>query len=161
MGIDDIFGATGQASGAQECARAVVIFLYGLVVVRVVGRRVFAQWSALDIVVAIITGSTLSRALTGNANLFGTLAAVTVLMALHWMLARAAATWPPLSHLVEGAPVRLGESGLLDDELARRHGVSAGMLAQALRAAGIERPEQARLVVLEASGRISVLKEGA
>jgi hypothetical protein len=39
----------------------------------VAGRRVFGRWAALDIVVAIVVGSNLSRALTGAAQLGGTL----------------------------------------------------------------------------------------
>jgi hypothetical protein len=55
----------------------------------------------LDIIVAIVTGSTLSRALTGNADLFGTLAATTLLMVLHWALSRACSRWPRVSRMLE------------------------------------------------------------
>lgn len=51
---------------SQDCARAVLVFICGLVLVRIAGRRVFGQWSALEIVVSIIIGSNLSRALTGS-----------------------------------------------------------------------------------------------
>jgi hypothetical protein len=158
MSIDDIFGATGQTNWAQECARAALIFFYGLILVRIAGRRVFGQWTAIDIIVAIVTGSTLSRALTGNADLFGTLAATTLLMALHWTLTHASARSPALSRLLEGPPVRLAEKGNVDRELLRRHAISQASLEQALRGAGIENPAGARLIVLEPSGKISVLK---
>ena len=52
-----------------------------------------------------MVGSNLSRALTGNAHLWGTLAATTLLMALHWLLSHAAARSPWLSHLVEGRSI--------------------------------------------------------
>ncbi len=38
-----LFGSTGQITWGQECARAVVIFGYGLVLVRIAGRRIFAN----------------------------------------------------------------------------------------------------------------------
>src|SRR3954451_21763678 len=60
-----LFGPTGQIAWGQECARAVVIFGYGLVLVRIAGRRIFANWAALDTIVSIVIGSSLSRALTG------------------------------------------------------------------------------------------------
>jgi uncharacterized membrane protein YcaP (DUF421 family) len=159
MSIDDIFGTTGQVTWAQECARALLIFAYGLVVVRLGGRRVFAQWNALDIIVAIITGSTLSRTLTGNADLFGSLLATTLLMVLHWALAHAAARWPNWSRVLEGPPVRLAVDGRLDEHALLRHAVSPTALAEALRSAGIESPQHARLIVLEPSGAISVLPQ--
>lgn len=104
--IDQVFGPTGQVSWAQECARAAVIFFYALLVVRLAGRRVFAQWTPLDVVVAILTGSTLSRALTGNADLVGTLAATTLLFALHWALSRTAERFPAMARWLvwRGAP---------------------------------------------------------
>ena len=86
-----IFGQLGHLSWWQECDRALVVFIYGLAIVRVAGRRVFGKWAALDIIVSVIVGSNLSRALTGQASLGGTLAATTVLMVLHWVLAQAAA----------------------------------------------------------------------
>jgi uncharacterized membrane protein YcaP (DUF421 family) len=159
MLLDTVFGPTGQTTWNQECARAAVVFFYGLLVVRIAGRRAFAQWTPLDIIVAIVTGSSLSRALTGNADLFGTLAATTLMMALHWVLARASARWAPLSWLVEGRPVRLALHGETDELALRRHGVSRTTLDSALRAAGVESPGAARLIVLEPSGRISVLKQ--
>jgi uncharacterized membrane protein YcaP (DUF421 family) len=158
MTLDSIFGPTGNVTSAQECARAALIFVYGLVLVRIAGRRVFGQWTAVDIIVAIVTGSTLSRALTGNANLFGTLAATTLLMALHWGLVHASARWHLLSRLVEGPPVRLAEDGRLDVGLLRRHAISPASLDQALRSAGVEAAAGARLIVLEPSGKISVVK---
>lgn len=159
MTLDDIFGITNHVTMAQECARAALIFFYGLVLVRVAGRRVFGQWTALDIIVCIVTGSTLSRALTGNADLFGTLAATTLLMALHWAGAHLAARSPRWSRLLEGLPIRLADKGHLNGALMRRHAVSQGSLEQALRSAGVENVAAARVVVLEPSGKISVLKK--
>ena len=94
--LNAVFGETGRVDLAQECARAALVFLYGFAAVRLTGRRVFGKWAALDIIASIIIGSNLSRALTGSAPLWGTLAATSVLLALHWMLAQAAARSPAL-----------------------------------------------------------------
>ena len=48
------FGQTSHVSVLQECARAVLIFAYGLLLVRVAGRRIFGKWAAIDIIVSII-----------------------------------------------------------------------------------------------------------
>jgi uncharacterized membrane protein YcaP (DUF421 family) len=83
VALATIFGETSHVSIAQECARAGLVFGYGLVAVRIAGRRVFGKWSAVDIVVSIMIGSNLSRAITGSAPLWGTLAASTLILALH------------------------------------------------------------------------------
>jgi len=157
-GLETLFGSRGDVSIAQECARAALVFAYGLLLVRIAGRRVFGRWSAIDIVVSIIVGSNLSRALTGNAPLAGTLCATTLLMALHWLCAQAAARSPALSRLFEGRPLTLGRGGRLVDRGGMRTAISDADLAEALHQAGIERLEDSRLVVLEPSGKISVLK---
>src|SRR5918911_1718831 len=95
--VATIFGETGHVSALQECARAGLIFVYGLAIVRLLGRRIFGKWAALDIIVSIVVGSNLSRALTGNASLFGTILANTILMVLHWVLAHLSALRPALS----------------------------------------------------------------
>ena len=79
MTLDSLFGASSPLDWTQELARAVLIFTYGLLLVRVFGRRVFRKWAALDFVISIVIGSNLSRALTGNAQLWETLAATALL----------------------------------------------------------------------------------
>src|SRR3954453_13507002 len=39
-----VFGAQGHLLWWQECMRAIVIFIYGLALVRMAGRRVFGKW---------------------------------------------------------------------------------------------------------------------
>ena len=156
--LNAIFGPDQGISWEQECARAVLIFFYGLLLVRIAGRRVFGRWSAIDIVVSIIIGSNLSRALTGTAPLWGTLAATTLLMALHFALAHAVVRSRWLSRLVEGGPIRLAEGGKADEQAMRRQGVSLADLHEALRDKGLEHVDQTRLINLEPSGNVTVLK---
>jgi hypothetical protein len=84
-----------------------------LLLIRLAGRRVFGRWSALDIIVSIIVGSNLSRALTGSAPLFGTIVATTLLMLLHWVLAHLAARSRSVSRILEGTPIALSQEGRL------------------------------------------------
>ena len=160
MMLDLAFGTTGHVTWLQECARAVIVFLYGLALVRIAGRRAFGKWAALDIVVSIVVGSNLSRALTGGADLWGTLAATALLMALHGVFARLAARSPRLSKLFEGRPIGLGDDGRVSARLLAEHAVSEADLGEALRAAGLEDAAAARRIVLEPSGRIAVLRRG-
>ena len=153
-----LFGSIGHVSWLQECARVAVIFGYGLVIVRIAGRRVFGKWAALDIVVSVIVGSNLSRALTGQASLSGTLAATSVLMALHWLLAQAVARSAWLAGVLEGASIELGGGGSMDQAAMRRHSVSHRDLEEALHRSSIEDVGNTRRVVLEPSGKINVLK---
>lgn len=142
----------------QECLRTGIVFVYGLLLLRLAGRRIFGRWAALDIVVSVVFGSSLSRALTGTAPFAGTLAAMTLLVAMHWLLSHAAARWPRISRLVEGAMIELARGGAEHRRALRRHAVSDGDLDEALRRAGVERSAETRLIALEPSGKITVLK---
>jgi uncharacterized membrane protein YcaP (DUF421 family) len=156
--LQQVFGTEHMVTWWQECARAVLIFAFGLLLVRLLGRRVFAKWGAVDIVVAIVVGSNLSRALTGSAPLWGTLAACVLLMALHWAFARAAALWPAFSSVVEGDPIELVNAGVTHADRLRANGVSRVDLDEALRNASLDAPGKAAKVTLEPSGRITVVK---
>jgi uncharacterized membrane protein YcaP (DUF421 family) len=160
MTLTEFFGPTGHITWWQECNRAIVIFLYGLAAVRLSGRRVFGKWSALDIIVSIVVGSNLSRALTGGAEMGGTLAATTLLLALHWILAHSAARSRFFSRIIEGGPIELAQGGNQNGTTLRRQAISRWDLEEALRQSGVEHIRDTSRVVLEPSGKITILKKG-
>jgi len=155
--MDALFGIKDHVTLAQECARAVLIFAYGLVMLRLSGRRTFARWSALDLIISIVVGSALARTMTGNAPLGGTLAAVAVLVVLHIAFSIAVARSAWLSDIVEGSAVTLGRGGAVDEEMRKRHYISSEDLTEALRRQGVERIEDTKAIYLEANGKISVI----
>lgn len=134
------------------------MFAYGLLLVRIAGRRVFANWTALDIIVSIVTGSSLSRALTGSAALGGTLLATTLLMALHWLLAHLSARFALVSTVLEGKPIPLAQRGRTEHGALVRHSISETALHEALRQSSVDDVADTKLVMLEPSGKITVLK---
>ena len=156
--MEMLFGIKDHLTLAQECARAVLIFFYGLIALRISGKRTFARWSALDILISIIVGSALARTMTGNAPLAGTLAAVALLVVLHIVFAVAVSRSESLSDLIEGDAVLLGRDGQVDNDKRRRHYISTEDLLEALRRQGVERIEDTKAIHLEANGRISVIK---
>src|SRR5947207_3806516 len=114
MSWTELIGHEGDILWWQMSIRAVLIFIFGLVLIRVFGRRAFGKQNPLDIVVAIIVGSSLSRALTGNAPFIPTLIATAVLVWFFWVLEHAAARWHWLSRLANGDPVWLARDHRLD-----------------------------------------------
>ncbi|HEX8568908.1 MAG TPA: YetF domain-containing protein [Caulobacteraceae bacterium] len=142
----------------QMSLRAVVIFLFGLVLVRAAGKRVFGKWTAIDIVLSIVIGSNLSRALTNNAPFEQTLIATAVLVALHSVMIGAAVRWPALGHLLKGRGVPIVKDGAPDEQAMRRHGIGEQDLEEALRDAGLEDASKVRVAYLERNGDISVVK---
>jgi uncharacterized membrane protein YcaP (DUF421 family) len=147
----------GDATVAQLCARAVILFLFGVLCIRIAGRRTFSSITPLDIIVALIIGSNISRAMTGKAPFFPGLTATLVVVVLHRLLAMATLRWSPLARLMKGAPVTLVRDGVADEAAMRRHAIGRADLAEGLRMEQIDGIEAVRLATLEAGGKISVV----
>jgi uncharacterized membrane protein YcaP (DUF421 family) len=152
IGPDD-----GAASAAQLCARAVILFIVGIAYIRIAGRRTFSHASPLDIVVALVVGSNLSRAMTGKAPFWPALAATLLLVVLHRVFAMLTIRWNWLAKIMKAEPVVLVRDGVADRKAMLRHGIGDIDLREGLRLQNVEAPEDARLAMLENSGRISVV----
>lgn len=156
--LTSIFGtASGDITSLQMTARAVVVLLYGLAVVRVFGRRIFGKWTPLDVILSVLIGSNLSRALTGNAPLVETIVATTALIGIYWIIARLALHIGWMSRLVKGREVVLIERGRIDWDELRRQNLGPRDLDEALHAAGCRSPEHVRIALLERNGDINVI----
>src|ERR1700743_3077517 len=157
----DIFGVQNHLSTLQEAARAILIFSYGLVLLRISGPRMFGHWASLDIVVTIMIGSALARAMTGSAPLVGTMSAAAVMAFLHVTLAHWVARNQKLARIVEGVSVTLVDHGVVDLPACLKCKISQAHLREHLRQEGVdgEAPlSNVKSVTLEPSGPLSVVK---
>src|SRR5260370_8011421 len=88
----------------QIAVRAIFVFLVWLAIVRMADRRLLGKYSAFDVVLAVMLGSVLSRAINGAAPLWGTLAAAAVLVPMHWVLTFLSFHWPAFRHATHSLP---------------------------------------------------------
>lgn len=79
----------GYQTMTQLSVRAVLLFAFGILCIRIAGRRTFSQAAPLDIIVYLIVGSNLSRVMTGGAHVLPSMAATLTLVVLHRLLAYA------------------------------------------------------------------------
>ena len=157
--LDVLIGPdNGDASALQLCARAVILLAFGVLCIRIAGRRTFSQASPLDIVVAVVVGSNISRAMTGKAPFWAALAATLVLVVLHRLLARATLHWSVLADWLKCRPVTLVQNGVCDHAAMAKHGVSHADLLSGLRMQQVETVQEVKLATLEGGGKISVLR---
>lgn len=148
----------GEIAWWQMCNRAVLIFVFGLVLVRAAGKRVFGKWGAIDILLSVIIGSNLSRTLTGGAPFLPTLAATALLVLLHRIATEVALRLPALGPILKGRTARLIRDGEVDQAALRRHAVGEHDLEAALRGAGVLSADAVAEAWLERNGDISVIK---
>lgn len=153
----ELIGPDQGADTRQLCVRAVLLFIFGILCIRIAGRRTFAQYSPLDIIVALIAGSNISRMMTGKADVFPAGSATLVLVVLHRLLAMATMRWGVLAWLVKARPVQLVKDGKVDAHALRRANLSEGDLHEAIRMEQAEQPSDVKLAMLEGSGKVSVV----
>lgn len=148
----------GDVDSVQMTLRTVVVYVGSLAIVRLGSKRFLSRASAFDVIVAIMLGSIMSRAINGSAPLLPTLTAGAVMVAMHWLIAALAFHFDWLGPLVKGGRILLIENGRLRREGMKRAGVSDRDLQQALRMhSGHTDPAKIRLASFERSGDISVI----
>ncbi|GAA0600063.1 DUF421 domain-containing protein [Caenispirillum bisanense] len=141
----------------QMSLRAMLLFLWGLVLVRIGGRRAFGRNSAFDIVLAVVIGSSISRAITAGAPFFPTIVAMTVLVGLHAVLTHLSFRWRLVGALVKGRDTRLVRDGALDWEAMRRTGITERDLREAAHRRGLAGVDDIRDAYIERSGDVTVI----
>ncbi|WP_395396271.1 YetF domain-containing protein (plasmid) [Novosphingobium sp. BL-8A] len=156
VGPDD-----GTPTMAQFCARTVLLFFYGLACIRIAGRRTFSNLSPFDIVVAIIVGSNISRAMTGRVPFLPSLGSTLLLVVLHRLVAMATVRWNPLASFVKGCPMVLIRDGQIDERAMLRHDISTADLMEGLRMEQVCRIDDVALATIERGGKISVVPRKA
>ncbi len=152
-----LIGPDEGASALQLCFRVIPLLAFGILCVRIAGRRTFAHFSPLDIVVALIVGSNISRVMTGKAAFFPVLAATLALVILHRLLAYTAMRWGWVAVLVKSRPIQVIENGVVDAKAMRRANLSDQDLAEGIRSEQIDNTADVALATLESSGKLSVV----
>ena len=153
LGLD-----VGDVGAVQMALRTIIIYVCSLAIIRIGSKRVLSQASAFDVIVAIMLGSVMSRAINGSAPFFPTLLGGAVLVGMHWLLAALALHVNWFGPLVKGNRVLLIKDGHVQQQGMRQAGVSDHDLTQALRMQNGETdPAKNRLAYLERNGDISVI----
>ena len=152
--------AEGKDLGAMQMSlRALIVFAFAIAAVRFGDGRFMGRHTALDVMLGIIFGSVVSRAITGTAPFFPTLIACVVLVALHWAMAAVSFRSSKFGWLVKGRPThQLVNDGKIEWDHMRRTHISEHDLQEAIRQHGhsgdIGKVDAA---YLERNGSISVI----
>lgn len=149
-----------KANPLQAVLRAVLTYGFAVLLVRLGHTRSIGRNNGIDIILSVILGSVLSRAVNGNSSIASTFAACVALMAVHWVAAAVTFHSKAIGKLLKGEPSTLVENGRMLPETMRRSHISDDDLIEALRTQGqlddVGRVEKARL---ERNGEISVLEK--
>lgn len=138
--------------------RAVIVYVFLLILLRLSGRRQVGQLAPFDLVLLLILSNAVQNSMNGGDNsvlagliLAGTLVALNALVALATFRSR------KLEELIEGQPEVLVYQGRVFHQVLEREKITALELETAIRNAGYATIAEVHLVVLENNGHVSVL----
>jgi uncharacterized membrane protein YcaP (DUF421 family) len=119
--------------------RTIVIYFATLTIVRLGSRRMLGAGSAFDVVVGIMLGSIMSRAINSDAPLLPTLGSGAALVALHWLIATLAYHVDWLGPIVKGSRHLLVRDGQVREDALREANLTRRDVVVQIRSAGRER----------------------
>ena len=139
--------------------RALVVYLFVLVLTRAVGRRELSTLEPFDLILLVMIGDLVQQgvtqndfSVTGSFLAVGTIGVLTVVFSyLPWR-------FQALRPVLEGVPTILLENGNVVEKNLRRHRLTQEEVAAAARIQNIESLAQVRWAVLETNGQISFIK---
>lgn len=113
--LDLALGLGGkQINFWQMGLRAAVVYVIALIMVRMVGdRRFIGKFAAIDVILSIIFGSTLSRAINGTSAFFESIFAGFILVAMHWLFSAISFHHQGFEDKIKGRPRYLIKNGRL------------------------------------------------
>jgi uncharacterized membrane protein YcaP (DUF421 family) len=139
--------------------RGAAIYLFLLLVFRIMGKRSLNETTTFDFVLLLIISEVTQQALVGDDySITGSALLICTLMGLDLILTLLKDTLPGLGKLTEGAPLIIVDHG---KPLKRRMDKTKVGEDDILHAArlnmGLERMEQIKYAVLEKDGTISII----
>ena len=139
--------------------RAVVVYFFLIVLIRITGRRQVGMMSPTDFILLLILSNAVQNSMNGGDNSLGAgLVLATVLIILNYAVSWLARRSKTVELLLAGRPVFIVRDGRLDEHTLTKEKVTHHELMAALRAAGCPNIEAARHVILETNGSISVVR---
>lgn len=139
--------------------KAVIVFVVLWAILRIAGRRTLGEMTAFDFVMLLIIGGATQRALTGqDYSLTNALILVATFVTIDIALSIVGPQSPLLRRVINATPTILVENGkVLTTRMRRARITEDNILEAARRHHGLERMDQIKFAILEATGDISIV----
>jgi uncharacterized membrane protein YcaP (DUF421 family) len=141
--------------------RGLAIYLFLLVVFRIMGKRSLSESTTFDFVLLLIISEVTQQALVGqDYSLTGAFILIVTLISLDLVFAVVKEKFPLFGKIAEGAPLIVVDKGKPLTKRMEKCKVSEEDVLEAARLTfGLERMEQIRYAILEKDGSISIIPE--
>jgi uncharacterized membrane protein YcaP (DUF421 family) len=143
--------------------RAVFLFAFVFLVMRVIGRRELSSLTPFDLILLIVLGDAIQQALTqDDYSVTGALIVVSTLAVLQVLTSYLGFRFEKLRPLLEGDPIVIVQDGKPVEKNLRRERLAVDeVLEEARTQAQISSLDEIEWAILETSGNISFVKKNS
>ncbi len=142
--------------------RGIIVYAFLLVLIRITGRRQTGMMTPFDFILLLILSNTVQNAMNGGDNsLGGGLFLAGTLVVINWIMLLLSRHFRLVHWVLVGRPAFLVRDGEVQEKVMHRERITHHELMSALRSAGLANIEQAKDVILETNGTISVIHRPA
>ncbi len=139
-------------------ARAVIVYLFLLVLLRLTGKRQVGQLAPFDLVLLLVLSNAVQNSMNGGDNsVTGGIVLSCTLVGINWLAGWLTYRSKTIEGLIEGRPVILVHDGRVDRKAMRKVQLTMHELDAALRSESCAGVEDVRFAVLENNGQITVI----
>ncbi len=140
---------------AEKMLRALLVYAFLVVGLRLAGKRELAQLNPFDLAVLLTISNTVQNAIIGDDNsVVGGVIGGFTLLAVNWLVVRSLYGHERLDMLVEGEPDALIDNGELKPDRLKREMITTSELETAARRQGFASLSEVESAVLEPGGGI-------
>jgi uncharacterized membrane protein YcaP (DUF421 family) len=144
---------------SQIVIRALVAYVYLLLMTRMSGKRVVSQATPFDLLVSLIVGDLIDDGLWAEVSMAKFAVAVGTILSIDAVVRIGAYHFSWMDRAVSGTPSIVLRHGARDAKALRHEQMNEADLAHLLRLNGLERRDEVRLGVVEDDHDLAVLKE--
>jgi len=139
--------------------RGIVVYLFLLVLFRILGKRSLAQITTFDFVLLLIIGEVTQQALLGeDYSITNALILIVVLIGTDVVLSKLKSRFKLLDRIIEGVPLIVVENGKPLRRRMKKSGVDESDILEAARLRfGLSKMEQIKYAILKRDGEISII----
>jgi uncharacterized membrane protein YcaP (DUF421 family) len=140
-------------------ARGLLVYVVMLVVIRVLGKRTVGNFTAFDLLVALMLGEVVDEIIYGDVTIAQGMVAIGVVALAKYLTAWVSYFDHGLNHILEGSPREVVRHGEVVRDALRSEILNEQEVHAALRLHGIDDIKEVKSATMEVDGEISILLE--
>jgi uncharacterized membrane protein YcaP (DUF421 family) len=140
-------------------ARGVLVYVVMLVVIRVLGKRTVGNFTAFDLLVALMLGEVVDEIIYGDVTLAQGLVAIFVIALCKYLTAWLTYWDHGFNRILEGKPTEVVRNGQFVREGLRAEMMNEQEVLAALRLNDVSDMREVKSAILEVDGQVSVIRE--